>query len=114
MEIPKPVKAGYRYGLILLVTGIVLVAINTLMIVFSDRYFPKLLVTGAAITLMAPVFFIFPGGTLDKMPEMRDMGKALFRNAPLFHKIIWIVWGIAAVAGACIALFWLDPGFFRK
>lgn len=114
METPKPVKAGYRYGLILLVVGIALVAINALMIFFSNRYFPKLLVTGGAVTLLAPVFFIFPGGTLDKMPETRDMGKALFRHAPLFHKIIWITWGIAAVTAAVLALLWLDPGFFRK
>lgn len=87
----KLVKIGYRYGLILLIFGLVIVGINVIMIYTSNEYFPKLLTVGIAISLFAPIFFVFPGGSLDKMPETKDMGKTLVKNAPAFHKVIWIV-----------------------
>jgi hypothetical protein len=115
METPnsKPVKAGYKYGLILLIFGIFVVAVNVAMLFFSERYFPKLFAVGIALTLLAPIFFIFPGATLDKMPETKDMGKILFRNAPVLHKVMWIVWGVVSVAIALIALIRFDPQFFK-
>jgi hypothetical protein len=115
METPnsKPVKIGYRYGLILLIFGLVVVGFNVAMIFFSESYFPKLSAVGIAITLLAPIFFIFPGGSLEKMPETKDMGKMLMSNAPVLHKIMWIVWGIVAIAIAMYTLISFDPQFYK-
>jgi hypothetical protein len=110
---PKPVKIGVRYGLILLACGLVIVGINVVVLFASDYYFPKLLTVGIAISLLAPIFMVFPGGTLDKMPEMKDMGKALMQNAPTLHKAMWIIWGIASVAIAFFALISFDPDFLK-
>jgi hypothetical protein len=109
----KPVRIGYRYGLILFVCGIVIVGINVAMILISKQYFPKMMTVGVAISLLAPIFFVFPGGQIDKMPETKDMGKGLFKNAPMLHKIMWIVWGIAAVIIAVLGLIAFDPNFWK-
>lgn len=109
----KPVKIGFRYGLILLACGLVIIAINVAVLFLSNYFFPKMLTVGVAITLLAPIFFIFPGGSIDKMPETKDMGKALMQNAPTLHKVMWIIWGIISVGLAFFALISFHPDFFK-
>jgi hypothetical protein len=115
MQAPNsnPVKIGFRYGLILLACGLIIVGINVAVLFISDYYLPKMLTVGIAITLLAPIFFVFPGGSLEKMPETKDMGKALMQNAPMLHKVMWIVWGIISVAIAFFALISFDPDFLK-
>jgi hypothetical protein len=37
----------------------------------------------------------------------------MFHNAPVLHKVMWVVWGIAAMAVAVYALFTFDPDFLK-
>jgi hypothetical protein len=109
----KPVKIGYRYGFILLGFGLVMVGINVAMLYFSRNYYPKVLTIGMAISFLSFIFFIFPGGTVAEMPPAREMNREFWSNAPLLHKIIWIVWGIISIAVAFIALISFDPDFYK-
>jgi hypothetical protein len=112
METPKPVRIGYRYGLTQFLIGVILLAINGLILWCTGKYFPMLLVAGITLSLMAPVFIVFPGAAVHVMPPVRERGKILFREASLVHKIIWICWGITSLTCGILAL--TLSGFFRK
>lgn len=109
----KPVKIGYRFGLILFICGLVLVGINVGMLYFSDSYYPKLVTMGMAVTILSLIFFIFPGGSVAKMPEGKDLNKVFWQNAPVIHKVMWIVWGIVSIGIAFFLLINFDPDFLQ-
>ncbi|CAN5417716.1 hypothetical protein BH09BAC5_BH09BAC5_24330 [soil metagenome] len=109
----KPIRAGYKYGKIFLIIGLVLVIVNVAMLLISNSYFPKMLVIGTAIAMMSLSFFVFPGAKLEKMPEGKDLQKVLFKTAPTSHKVVWIVWGLFSIAVSVIGLIQFDPEFFK-
>ncbi len=109
----KKVKIGYKYGLVMLISGILLVGINVGMLYLNNSYYPKLLTVGIAIAFLSPVFFIFPGATLDKMPVGKDINKVFWKTAPGIHKVMWITWGIISIAISVIALISFDPDFVK-
>ncbi len=110
---PKPVKMGYRYGLVLLIFGLIMVGINYALLHFSNSYYPKILAIGIAISSLSLVFFVFPGGTIVKKSEGKDMNKELWNNAPGLHKAMWVIWGILSIALAIFALIKFDPQFYK-
>jgi hypothetical protein len=109
----KPVKIGYRYGLILFSVGILMAAINVVTLHFKDEYYPKVFVTGLALTFLSLIFFIFPGGTVAQMPVGRELNKVFWKNAPALHRVMWIVWGILSIAAAFLVLIGMDPDFYK-
>lgn len=109
----KSVKIGYRYGLIMFISGALLVGINVVMIYMSDYYYPKLLAVGMAIALLSPIFFIFPGASVEKMPQAKEINKVFWKTAPGLHKAMWITWGIVSIAIAVFALISFDPEFYQ-
>lgn len=108
-----PSKIGYRYGLVMFVFGVLMVGINAALIYFSNTYYPKILCIGIAISVMSLIFFVFPGGIPVQKADGKDLNKELWNNAPTLHKVMWVVWGILAIALAVIVLFKFDPSYFK-
>jgi ABC-type uncharacterized transport system permease subunit len=103
----EPFRLGFSYGLKLLIGGAIFTLINVGILYATDYYFPKLFIAGIVLTLTAPSFMLFAGGMVYEKPEPKDMMKVLWKNAPALHRIMWIVWGIGALAFA----FWFVMSF---
>lgn len=104
-------KIGMKYGAIILIAGAAIVGINFVTLLSADRYYPKLLIAGIAMFFLGPVFMIFPGKPVAAKPATKDMAKVLMANAPIGHKIAWLIWGLASVGLGFYLVMQLDPNF---
>lgn len=90
-------KAGRFIGSILFVIGVIL----TLLLIYwvtSAKSLPKLLVAGPVFVLLGLGMFLFPGGNVT-VQEINASGseegvKRLWKDAPILHRVIWIVFGV--------------------
>jgi len=88
---------GRKYGLVFMVLGIILCAVNFFMLFNSGRYFPKLLITGFALTFFGISMLIVPGVPPADSVSDNDKMKVWFKQSPLLNKIVWIVFGLGGI-----------------
>ncbi|NER15854.1 hypothetical protein [Spongiivirga citrea] len=100
-NLKKDPKAGRVIGIVLLVIGGALTGI-LIVLVTTAQSLPKLLVAGPSLVGLGIGMFFFPG-TNCTYKEMNRLGSKkglhlLWSDAPILHRIIWIIGGIIGLA----------------
>lgn len=94
--INKNQKAGKSIGLILIVLGCILTII-LISLVVSASSLPKILIAGPCFFSIGIGMLTFPGGNLT-LEKMKTRGaKSLWVEAPITHKIAWVIFGITGL-----------------
>jgi hypothetical protein len=104
-------KTDKKFGMGFLIIGLAFVGINYYLITNSDYYYPKMLICGFSVFLFGISMMVFPGGEIpDGTPASKKI-EAMFKNAPLLSKIMWIALPIAGIIGG----FWwcFDQGLME-
>jgi hypothetical protein len=92
-SIKRNPKAGKSISLILLILGGVLTLI-LISLVATASSLPKILVAGPCFIGVGIGMLIFSGGNITLQEMKKNGAKSLWTEAPLFHKIAWIISGL--------------------
>lgn len=102
--------AGKTIGIVLTILGLILSII--LIIVLPDaNSLAKILIAGPALVTIGIAMIIFPGGniTTAELNAQTKPSSVIWSDAPLLHKIVWIVAGALGIAIAFYLL--ISQGF---
>lgn len=91
-------KLGILFGILLIVLGAPLTGLFYEMVHDSGEAF-RFLFAGPPLILIGLTMIFFPGGNITAMEsrkKIKDPG-IVFAEAPMAHKIIWVVAGIIGV-----------------
>jgi hypothetical protein len=102
-------KKGRPLGITLLVVGILFIGVNYFLIYNATFFFPKMILIGFPTSMLGLAMILFQGGDFSaeiKVPKPKEM----FKNAPLLHKLMWILF---TLVGLIIGIWWgIDYGIF--
>lgn len=96
-------NSKYAFGIGLFFTGICFTLINYFAIVYSNYYFPKLLIMGIVVAFMGLGFMLFPGPKNDPSDPDKFF-KALWKNSRWLDKLMWILFTAAGAAAAVFVM----------
>jgi len=93
--------------------GIVFILMNVGTIYYNGTYYPKLLYTGIIIIFFGIGIFLFPGGNFKKgdIPAETKHLKYIWQQAPILHRVLWIIFTAAGVICAIKLMIVLKRGF---
>lgn len=99
-------KAGRFIGIALAIIGVVTVTFS-LSIITTLGAVPKIVVCGPAIGIVGLAMIIFPGGdiTLKELSSKVKPRGFLWTDAPISHKLIWIV---TFIMGVVISIYQME------
>lgn len=88
MSFKAKTSKGLPIGLI--VVSILFLAVNYIAELFSDYYFPKLLIGGIATFTLGVVMLIFPPADAHNPNQVNEL-KHLLKHSNKVHVLIWIL-----------------------
>lgn len=94
------VKVGRRIGPVIVAIGVVCSLIAEHQVTNSGKLI-RLLAMGPALALVGIAMTLFPGAPITRQ-EWRSLSTSpeWFREAPLVHKAVWVLGGVAGVVFA--------------